>query len=85
MNENENESLTPPYSRSHPGQPFTSWHPANVQPKYSAISKQQFFLENNSKNVDNIQLLTTESVFREMCPCWKPAPPGTISIFENQN
>ena len=75
------------YSRpSHQSsQPFTSWHPANVRVEYSKISKQQFFLENNSKNVENIQSLTTDAVFRELCPCWKPALQGTISIFDNQS
>ena len=44
---------------------------------------QTYSLETGTKNAENIRKLTVDTIFRELCPVWKPALPGGPSIFEN--
>lgn len=70
------------YSRTN--QPYQSWLPKNTQNYVSPLSGQEYYIESNSKNIDALQKMTVDSQFRDLCPVWKPALPGTTSIFENQ-
>lgn len=51
-------------------------HTTNA-PKY----KQDFTLESNSRNVENISKITPESQLHELCPVWKTSFQPTATNF----
>lgn len=64
-------------------QMYQSWCPNGIQPVKSVLSGQEFYFEGQVKNIDNINKITIDSQYREICPVWKPALQGTHSIFDN--
>ena len=62
-------------------QSYQTW-PPNGSKQFRSPTNQDIYLENNCKNVENIQKLTVESLFHDLCPVWKTAPQGP-NTFEN--
>ena len=63
-------------------QAYQIWPPAGAK-QYRSPTGQEFYLENNCKNVENIQKLTIESLFHELRPVWKPPLQGTNTFESN--
>ena len=85
MSEDEYDSPSHDFTKGlhQTSQPYQSWCPAGIQPMKSTLSGQEFYFENNVKNIENIHKITVDSQYREICPVWKPALQGTHSIFDN--
>lgn len=85
MNDEDLENPTSNFG----SQTYQVWSPTQqiYQSKLSINSKNMtfldFYLEPNVKNSENIQKITIDSQYRDICPVWKPALQGTKSIFEN--
>jgi hypothetical protein len=44
---------------------------------------QDYYVDAGAKNVTNITKFSLEAQFREMCPVWKAALPGSPSVFSD--
>ncbi|KAK8888816.1 hypothetical protein M9Y10_033556 [Tritrichomonas musculus] len=85
MSEDEFDNSGNDFSKGlhQPSQPYSSWCANGAQTMKSVLSGQEFYFENNVKNMENIHKITLDSQYREICPVWKPALQGTHSIFDN--
>ena len=63
-------------------QSYQIWPPTGSK-QFRSPTGQDFYLENNCKNVENIQKLTIESLFHDLCPVWKAQPQGTTNFDSN--
>ena len=61
---------------------YQAWPAASSQVEVSPTG-QEYYIENATKNTENIRKCTLDSLFRDLCPVWKPALPGSPSLFEN--
>lgn len=64
----------------HKPQPYSSWPQQGVN-QLTSPTGQKFFLEANVKNAENIQQLTLDQMFIEICPAWKPTLAQGQSLF----
>ena len=85
MNDDDYDNPAQGYSKPVHSQSgnYPSWGPTSGQQLKSNISGQDFYLDNGVKNVEKIQTITLDAHYRDICPVWKPALPGTTSIFDN--
>lgn len=63
-------------------QTYQSW--SNNGKTYKSPTGQEYFLEPNCKNVENIQNLTIDKLYHELRPVWKSSLQGATNFDPQQ-
>ena len=63
---------------------YSVWAP-NGTPTERSPTGQEFYVQVASRNTENIRKWTVESLYRDLCPVWKPALPGGPCLFSSEN